>query len=224
MSVKNINKLKDVCKSGLCTRCGTCVGLSGGRISFEDKLGICLPKIPDDLDETIAARIWAGCSAQQVSFPELNRFVFGKGSERHPYLGYYNGLFIGNCSDDDLRKKCSSGGIITLSLLRLLETRKITGAVVLGMNPEKPWETLPFIAKTKDEIISAAGSKYYLSPMNIILDEIERHNGSLAYVGLPCQVHSIQKLKIVGDPTVQKIEYIIGLFCGNILLFSSIYQ
>jgi len=104
----------------------------------------------------------------------------------------------------------------------MLENDLIKGAVVLGMSEKEPWMNRPFIATTKDEILSASQSKYTISSNNEILDQIEKFDGTLAYVGLPCQVHSIKKLQNIGHPSVKNIKYIIAPFCGLNLHFSSI--
>ncbi len=219
MSAKN--KLIDVTKNGLCNRCGTCIGLSQGKIKFKDKEGNYLPKIPIDLEDDLAKRIWTGCPAQNVNFPRLNQFVYNS-PKRDQYLGHYRSLHIGFTTNQKIRRLASSGGIITQVLLWLLQNKKISGAVVLGMDEKKPWLTRPFIATTPEQIISAAGSKYLLSSNNQALSHVTDSQENLALVGIPPQVHSIRKLQMVNDEVVKKIKYIIGPFYGNTLHFSSI--
>ncbi|MCK4700618.1 MAG: hypothetical protein KAT38_09795, partial [Bacteroidales bacterium] len=62
-------KLQQVIDNDLCTRCGSCVGLSNGAIEFRDKTGIYLPEINDRLDEKTASEAWYACSGQEVNFP-----------------------------------------------------------------------------------------------------------------------------------------------------------
>lgn len=207
---------------GLCTRCGTCVGLGQGRVMFDDRGARHLPRMQKLLPDDLAGRIWAGCSAKEVPFPALNDFVFGQGANRDPYLGHVKRLAIGHCTDETVRGRSASGGILTSILLWLLEQGEIQGAVVTGMDPKEPWRPKTFIATRPDEIIEAAQSKYVITSVNEILPEMGRFEGALAYVGLPCQVHSIRKLQLVGDPTVRRLKYILGPYCGNTLYFSSI--
>ena len=214
MSTQSFENLKSVIKNKLCTRCGTCVGLSAGHINFTDKTEHYLPRIQSQIDDFLADRIWNGCSAKNVSFPKINEFVFGKDQSAHPYLGHFTDIFIGFANNPDLRKKCSSGGIITSALIYLLKSGQIDGAVVLAMDPEKPWLTTPCIATTPEEIINAAQSKYIISSVNEILPQIQTFKGSLAYVGLPCQVHSIRKMQMGNDEAVRNIRFIITFgFC-----------
>ncbi len=90
------------------------------------------------------------------------------------------------------------------------------------MSREKPWLTEPIIACTKEEILEAAQSKYILTSVNEILEQMASFKGSLAYVGLPGQVQSIRLLQQAGDSSVAAIKYIFGPFYGNTLYFSSI--
>lgn len=208
--------------SELCNRCGSCVGLSGGRIRFGDREGRYLPEIVEELEESQYDRIWNACSGGVFHFPEYRGIFFKDTPSSHPYTGPYSALFIGYASDPPLRAAGASGGILSTLLIYLLEQKRIEGAVVTRMSPEKPWLTEPFIATTREEILQGAQSKYILTSVNEMLDRMEIFGGPLAYVGLPGQVQSIRKLQAAKDPSVQHIRYIFGPFFGNTLHFSSI--
>jgi len=222
MSAKSLDNLMAVFHNGLCARCGTCVGLSEGAVCFGDKSGCYLPELKEKISDELAKRILKGCSGRDVCFNELNEFIFGGGAERHPYMGHVKEQWIGFANSADLRRKCASGGIISSVLMWLIENKEINGAVVLGMDEEKPWRPKPYIATSSDEIVRASQSKYVITSVNEILPDIEKFQGWLAYVGLPCQVHSIRKLQLAGDSSVRNIKYVVGPYCGNTLHFSSI--
>jgi coenzyme F420 hydrogenase subunit beta len=217
-----LDNLRKVIDNGLCTRCGSCVGLSEGKIQFTDKTGKYLPLIRQKPDNELAEKLWESCSGKQVDFPALEQFVFNDQGDHHQYLGTYRGLYIGFSRDNIIRRKAGSAGIITTTLIWLLNKGLIKGAVVLGMSEAEPWMNKPYIATTPDEIINAAQSKYTISSVNELLPEIKKFKGDLAYVGLPCQVHSIRKMQAAGFPEVKNIKYIIAPFCGLNLHFSSV--
>ncbi len=222
MCAESLEALQRVVAGGLCTRCGSCAGLAGGRIAFRDRTGAHLPEIPSDLPEELAERAWKACSGGEVPLRELSAFAFGEDAARHEYLGAFRRLAVGHATDPEVRRGGSSGGILTATLLFLLERGEISGAVVTAMDSESPWLPRTRIATSPEEIRAAAQSKYVVTSANEILSEIERFPGALAYVGLPCQVHSIRKLQRAGDPSVRGIRYVFGPFCGNTLHFSSI--
>ncbi|NTV83643.1 MAG: coenzyme F420 hydrogenase [Bacteroidales bacterium] len=213
--------ITDVIRHDLCNRCGSCVGLSGGKIVFGDRTGKYLPIIKEPLDETTNRLVWQACSGKGFDFPEQRLSVFGDAAS-HPYIGHYQHIYIGYAKDPGIRLNAASGGIISAILIWLLEKKMIDGAVVLGMSETEPWLTRPFIATTKEEILQSAQSKYIISSVNEILPEINDFKGILAYVGLPGQVQSIRLLQQMEHPSVRNIRYIFGPFYGNTLHFSSV--
>lgn len=208
--------------SELCNRCGSCVGLSYGKIIFNDKEGKYLPKVIADIDDAMADRLWTACTGQYFNFPHFRQISFEGAPHFHTYTGAYENIYIGHTNDEEVRRKAASGGILSAILIYLLEKKLIDGAVVLRMSPTIPWLSEPHIATSKEEILDAAQSKYTISSVNEILPEVENFRGNLAYVGLPPQVQSIRKLQEINDPSVQAIKYILGPFYGNTLYFSSI--
>jgi coenzyme F420 hydrogenase subunit beta len=220
--MKSIERLQKIINGGLCNRCGTCVGLSDGKIEFSDKTGKYLPNILDEPDEETSKRMVHACSGNEFNFPKFREFIYKSGTQFTEYTGSYRAIYIGYCTDNLIRTQAASGGVLSSLLIYLLEDNKIDGAVVLGMSDEEPWMNKPFIARTKEEIIDAAQSKYTISSVNEILQEIKSFNGKLAYIGLPGQVQSIRKLQSMNDESVRNIKYIFGPFYGNSLHFSSV--
>ena len=220
--MKSIENLQLVIRHNLCNRCGTCVGLSGGRIVFSDKTGKYLPEIAAELPRELADRIWEACPGQKFDFPEYRKLFYPDAPHFHLYTGPYRDLFIGYATDELTRRNSASGGILTAVLLWLLDKKWIDGAVVTAMSEKEPWLAQSFIATTAEEILRAAQSKYIITSVNEILPQIEAFQGKLAYVGLPGQVQSIRKLQATHDVSVQNIRYVFGPFYGNTLHFSSI--
>jgi coenzyme F420 hydrogenase subunit beta len=220
--VKSIEQLQSVMRSHLCTRCGSCVGLSGGKIVFEDKTGKYLPKIISPVDGTLADTLWEACPGKHFSFPDFRKEFYPDAAHFHTFIGPYERIGIGYAADPLVRSEGASGGIISAILIWLLKQQKIDGAVVLGMSETEPWLTQAFIATTPEEVLQGAQSKYIISSTNDILPEIEAFNGKLAYVGLPAQIQSIRKLQRMKHPSVRNICYLFGPFYGNTLHFSSV--
>ena len=222
MSVKESKELHRIMKSELCSRCGTCVGLSLGKISFVNKEKKYFPEIIEPLNTDEAERILNACPGKEFSFPEYNNKIFPNASHFHNYIGSYEGLYIAYAKDEEVRRNAASGGILSSLLIHLLESKKIDGVITTRMSEEKPWLTEVFIAQNKDEILESAQSKYIITSVNEILAISPEFKGNLAYVGLPSQVQSIRKLQASNDVSVKNIKYIFGPFYGNTLYFSSV--
>ena len=220
--MKSIESLQRVIDHNLCNRCGTCVGLAGGKILFSDKTGMYKPIIDTSLQENMASEIYPYCSGKGFDFPAFRKTLYGPDARSHDFIGAYRQIYIGYARDEKVRKNAASGGILSAILLWLLEKGKVDGVVTLAMSDEEPWLTKPVIATTAEEILEAAQSKYIISSTNELLPEIGGFKGTLAYVGLPGQVQSIRLLQSRHHPLVSNIKYVFGPFYGNTLHFSSV--
>jgi coenzyme F420 hydrogenase subunit beta len=219
--VKGFEDLKrEVIDAGLCTRCGSCVGVCPeNAVQFADPLGECLPVLVKDCCSS--GLCYAGCSGKTVNFPQINEQVFG--TQPHSYLlGYYRNLSVGFARDPLVRQGAASGGIASAISIYLLEKGLVDGVVTLVDSDQQPYRAVPKVVTTRQEVLDAAQSRYSISPVNTIFRELENRDGLYAYVGLPCQVHSLRKLQAAGYAPAQRIKYVIGIYCGNILHFDSV--
>ena len=212
---------KEVINADLCTRCGSCVGVCTTKaIRFDDVLGECLPRLVQACDDC-DGRCYFGCSGREVSFPALNDFTHGMQPD-NPLIGAHGPMYVGYATDPNIRMRAASGGVITALLKLLLDEEMVTAVLALGTVPEEPLRPVPLVIRDPDDLRLTQQSKYSLAPTNTVLQDIVNVEGPLAYVGLPCQVHSIRKLQMAGHPEALKIKYLLGSYCGNALYFEAI--
>lgn len=212
---------KNVIEAGICTHCGTCIGLFPNKLECRETIDGPLPAIKHAGDKISDKSLLDCCPALKLSYKKLNRFVFGKKPKSFLVGNYIQG-YIGHAKDESIRRKAASGGIITSVLVYLLEKKLIDGAVVLKQGIPKPWLAKPVIAKTKEEIISCSQSVYVPVMINTILPEIDKFKGNLAYVGLPDQVAAIRNLQKKKNAAAMKIKYIIGPYVGTAIYLEAI--
>jgi len=210
---KTISK---VVESGLCTGCGTCAGICPQQCiaMIEDtSKGIYLPHL--ELEKCNECGICLkACPGHEVDFRALNLEIFGTGPT-DSFVGNYINSYVGHSTDYDLRYNSASGGLVTALLIFALEEGIIDGALITKMDDGNPLRPHPFIARTKDEIISAAKSKYCPVPLNIGLKEILQEDGKFAIVGLPCHIHGIRKAETIMSSLKSKIVLHLGLYCNH---------
>jgi len=221
MKTENKNKISQVVKDNLCTGCGTCYAMCPKEaISMEinEKKGIYEPVI-DESKCNNCGICYEVCPGHAVDFEQLNSEIFGKEPE-DILIGNYLNCYIGYSTDYDIRYNSSSGGLATQLLIFALEEGIIDGALVTRMKKDKPLEPEPFIARTREEVIEARGSKYCPVPANIALKEIlESEEEKFAVVGLPCHIHGIRKAEQINKKLKEKIVLHIGIFCGGMSNF-----
>ncbi|MFZ5829412.1 MAG: coenzyme F420 hydrogenase/dehydrogenase beta subunit N-terminal domain-containing protein [Planctomycetota bacterium] len=217
---------EEVIAPGLCSRCGTCVGLSEGKIEFADRDARCLPEVV--AADPLPGVCYDACPEVRPSYAEMSHALFADSKESSLYFGHYRRLLVAHSTDETIRHSAASGGVLSAALVHLLETGQITGAVVLGMESDRPWRSSPFVARTTEEILAAAQSKYVVSPMNTILRALSQRGANavdterLAFVGLPHQVFAIRRLQQMRHPSVASIGVVLGPFFGNEMYGSAV--
>lgn len=208
--------IRSVVKSGMCTGCGTCAGLcpTGAiSISLDQYRGLYVPQIQETKCNSCGICIHC-CPGHGVNFKKFYLDMFNNEPD-DLVLGNYDKIYIGNATDSPIRYNSASGGLITASLLFALKDKIIDGAIVTRMSANNPLEPEPFIARTPEEIIQSARSKYCPVPTNMILNQLLEQKGKYAFVGLPCHVHGIRKAMADNPDLNQKIIFILGLVCGH---------
>jgi coenzyme F420 hydrogenase subunit beta len=123
--------------------------------------------------------------------------------------------FLIHSKDTDIRNDAASGGFITGLLIYLLENKKIDGCIVVRCEGNDPLIAQSFIATSKQEIISACGSKYAPVSSLISLQDIIKKPGRCAFVGTPCMLEGLTKLEKYFPELREKIALKIGFVCAG---------
>jgi len=212
-----------VVTNGMCTGCGSCAALCpksaiGLTIGIDN--GIYVPTIDGHLCNECGI-CYEVCPGHSVDFERLNKNIFNKIPE-NILAGNYIGCYVGHATDDVVRSSSTSGGLVTQVLIYALENGIIDGALVTRMADDDPSKPEPFIARTKEEIISGSKSKYCPVPACIALKDVlkSKEIQKIAVVGLPCHLHGIRKAEEIFPALKQKIVLHIGIFCSHTVDFN----
>jgi len=156
------------------------------------------------------------CPVLNFNFREFQKYPVTQ--KYNPFIGNYSNILFGHTTDNEVWQKAAAGGIVSSILISALEKGLISGAVVVKIDENNLRVAKPSIARTREEIVSAAQSKYIPANVNAILAKLRKEEGTFAIVGLPCQVQAIRMLQRNGPKWIaEKIKYVIGLFCGYTL-------
>jgi coenzyme F420 hydrogenase subunit beta len=186
-----------------CIQCGTCVAACPS-----DSIGVG----PDDLPRLV--KMCTGCSLcwdfcprgglrYEATWPDEARlpvttFHAATGMPQAPatrtaavredYTARVRGSLPG----------AQDGGVVTAVLAALLEAGEIDGALVARPSPTETWKGIPFLARTRDELLECAGSFYN---QTMALGHLDMKGYDLppdprvAVVGTPCEVQGIRAMQ-----------------------------
>jgi len=138
-------------------------------------------------------------------------------------IGYYIEAYSARTKIKEISEICQDGGISSTCIHYLLEKNKIDLAIGAKMS-NTLWRPEPFLIKNKEDILLSAGTKYVNNPNLQLLNENELTGKKIAVVGVPCQMQALLKSKIydIGFPSLNNIEYRIGIFCMESFSYESL--
>ncbi|MFX0175757.1 MAG: Coenzyme F420 hydrogenase/dehydrogenase, beta subunit C-terminal domain [Candidatus Hodarchaeota archaeon] len=214
--------IKDVHEPGICGVCGGCVSFCSASEIKAIEMSESGPPRYYNKDNCLHCGIcYLVCPQTHVLDEELNKRFNYKVS-----IGNWAKIASGQATSDEIRKKATDGGVVTAILSYLLDKNLIKGAIV--SKKEGPFNRVPFFAKTKEDLLEAAGSHYDVSQGVVSLEEydsfvptitklksvVATEEMSIAVVGTPCQIMSIRKMQELSILPAHIIKYTLGLFCN----------
>jgi coenzyme F420 hydrogenase subunit beta len=207
-------------KDGSCTGCATCAGICPNRaikMRVDTRKGTFVPNI-DWQNCNECGLCYRICPGHQPYFAKENTEIFTS-EHTNALVGKYLNCYVGHASDHYIRHNSSSGGLVTQLLIYALDKGIIDGALVTKMSEKDPLRPKSFIARTEEEILSAAKSKYCPVPVNIALREVINNPGKYAVVGLPCQIQGVRKAEHNITSLKNRLILHFGLACNHVPTF-----
>lgn len=226
-STANPNKLGfkesldvNVIQLGKCLECGACIvacpfkclEYSEGKPTLTKECKNC----------AICPRV---CPQYEWTQNDLEKFVFGRERDAGEEFGSYRRLAVGQATDSKILNASQDGGIVTALLSFALEKGLIDGAVVSGVNKEKPFFPTPKLATTAEEILGNSGTRYFYSPNLLALTEaVEQKKISIGFVGTPCQIRALRKMQLAKLKCASMVKILIGLMCSECFIYKGLIE
>ena len=195
--------------TGECTVCGACItACPDSHIKFiENK-----PKRPKRTMDCVSCHTcYDACYMLRHNLiKDIEGDIMGWGKKES--IGLCRRAVIARTKDTELVKTCQDGGIVTALLLYALDSGIIDGALVVGTDN---WAPVACVAKTRDEIMLAAGTKYGVVPVlkELRAAVVDHGLSKICVVGSPCHIQSARYLKHKGLPLASSVKLMVGLFC-----------
>jgi coenzyme F420 hydrogenase subunit beta len=217
----------EVVTTGLCTGCAGCVVVCPHDVlGYRDDQGIYQPfQTEDGFSPGDCSHGQKGCTTCTRACPrfrtwetEADEFLFGRVRAADEVSGVSKDIVLARATDPVLLEVGQDGGLVSALLLYALENDIIDAALVSYLEGDgSTWKAIPGVARTKDDIIASAGSRYTYSANPMAYAEaVEGGAERIALVGMSCQSSSpaIMKQRKVGK-VARRISLNIGLLCSK---------
>lgn len=180
-----------------CCGCGLCSGSIAGK---ENDKGYYRP----DLSREHADFDFSVCYCNHLD-TNVENGLWGK----------YEKLYYGYAKDSTVRKKASSGGMLTSIAQFLVQSKVVDAVIQICPKNGDPLKTEVAVNKTADAIQKCAGSRYTASAALLgLLEKIEKGK-KYAVIGKPCDI-SVLRAFLNGNSEINtQIICLLSFFCGG---------
>jgi coenzyme F420 hydrogenase subunit beta len=220
--------IEEVINPGLCQRCGGCVSfctaLNYGALELDEDG---TPRYRSKEKCHGGGLCYSICPETHEMDDEVKKLV-----NWDPPIGCVLDSCVARATNPTIQKLGADGGVVTALLCHLFDKGHIDGAIVTRKTGS--FQRVPWLATTREEIIESAGfhfdashglqlfSEIYstysptvVKPDNISTKRLDR----VAFVGTPCQVSAIRRIRALGMEPSNAITIILGLFCMGSFIF-----
>jgi len=217
----------EVVTSGLCTGCAGCViACPHDVIGYNDQGGVYKPFMADPNDapatcthgEKGCTSCTRACPRFRAWEPEIDSFLFERERQPDEVSGIFKDIILARAMDPALEAIGQDGGLVSAMLIYALEKKIIDAALVSYLEGDgSTWKAIPGVARTRDEVIAAAGSRYTYSANTMAYDDAVAGGAeNIALVGMSCQssVPPVMNLRKAGK-VARRFALNIGLLCSK---------
>lgn len=202
--------LERVRKGDLCSGCGLCAGVSDGAIAMRMvEPGFARPVQSAPIDAAAEHKIAEACPGSKVA-------PWAGGPHRHPYWGPARATMTGYATDPETRFAGASGGALSAIVIHALESGLVDRVLHVEADPDQPTGNRLRWSRTREEVLSGAGSRYAASSPLAEIDAALAEGGRFAFVGKPCDVSALRQLARIDSRVDHVVPLKLSFYCGGL--------
>ena len=218
---------REVVTSGLCTGCAACVvACPYDVLDYDGNGGLYRPFHLDDNggreDCTYGERGCTLCTRACPRFrewePEVDTYLFGRERLDEEVFGISAEVVLARAADPGVVETGQDGGLVSAILIWALEHDVIDAALVSQLEGDgSTWKAVPGVARTREDVLGAAGSRYTYSANTLAYSEaIAAGAERIALVGMSCQASAppVMAARKAGK-VARRFALTIGLLCSK---------
>jgi coenzyme F420 hydrogenase subunit beta len=218
---------REVVTSGLCTGCAACViACPYDVLEYDDTQGRYRPWHVDDMGgredcthgEKGCTLCTRACSRFRSWETEIDTYLFERPREVEEVAGMAKDILLVRATDPEVHQQGQDGGLVSAILLWSLDHEVIDSALVSYLEGDgSTWKARPGVARTRQEILAAAGSRYTYSANTLAYrDAIASGAEKIAMVGMSCMASAppVMQARKAGK-VARRFTLTIGLLCSK---------
>ena len=213
--MRSIKTIQDVVDWGLCVGCGACYYIcdkAAVSLVNVNSIGI-RPKFKGDVCQNCVKClsicpgffVEAGLGAETILNDSMDNVLIGSTLE----------IWEGYASDQKLRFRASSGGILSALALYCLERENMEFVLHTGTDLNKPLSNITVQSRTRNDLLARTGSRYSPSSPCDSLIYIEKSEKPCVFIGKPCDVAAVSQLRKKRPELNANLGLVLSFFCAG---------
>lgn len=210
-AVQDLHKIVD---DGLCLGCGLCASLSPEAIEMKrGDDGDLRPYASADFSDEMMALVARTCPSMRLEGlpPELA----DNAPHQDVVWGPYHEMSLGYANNEAIRHEASTAGILTMLAIYLIETHKVDAILHVKAADNPANFGVATISRTRDDILSAAGSRYGPTAALAELEGVLSSKERFAIVAKPCDLNALRNLAHHDSRVNRRFAYWMTMLCGG---------
>jgi coenzyme F420 hydrogenase subunit beta len=211
-----MKRIHKIIQSGLCLGCGLCETI-GTKNKCEMRLnesGFYKPQFKQTLSKAQIKHILNSCPGIHV-----------ESSNNLDVWGNMQQITEAWSTDPIVRKKGSSGGVLSALAIYLLESETVDGILQVGVRDDSFLYNHLKISKTKEEVLKNAASRYAPALVFNELQEILNASTDVyAFIGKPCDIAGLKNFLKEFPIYEKRIKYLLTLFCAGMPSYNGTHE
>ena len=188
-----------------CIGCGLCTSVLGhdkAKIA-QNEAGFYIPTFNLTPEEQVHLSIFCPVDAPPKNYSDC-------------IWGDYKAVGLGYAVDKEIRRKASSGGVLTAVACYLLDKQIVDGIIQIG-DGATPFAPEMHINSTPAQVVECCGSRYIaVLPFERLLQILnENKDKKYALIGRPCDIRGVRALEKEYENVKKQIMYYFSFFCAG---------
>ncbi len=213
--MSKLKNIRDVVEGHLCAGCGVCAYLSVDSLEMQDDIDYGRRPV---LKNTATAVNTSVDLFNCCPGAKLDRLPTQSDNIRclEKSWGNVYEVWEAFALDPQIRHAGSSGGVITALSLYCLEQEKMAHVLHTKADPQMPYLNITACSTNKEQLMAGTGSRYAPSSPCEKLDSIENAHAPCVFVGKPCDVAAVHKVRTLKPKLHQNLGVVISFFCAGV--------
>lgn len=211
-----IRGIRDVAEKHLCVGCGACAFVQPQQIRMVDDIAQGrrpLVLVNADGREPDTSEALAACPGLALTHgPHAEE---EDSQVLHDWWGPVLEVWEGYAADPEVRHAASSGGAATALALHCVEQDGMYGVLHIRARSDVPYLNETVLSQTRGELLAATGSRYAPASPCDRLDLVANAPAPCVFIGKPCDVAAVAKLRRVQPKLDARIGLTVGIFCAG---------